>query len=236
MPLLDRPSSLQMVVRAEFSQAAFASLVQQYGYDVRWSKFIRCPNIDPKQPDHHRIGCTLCDRVGRVYYDPLVTRMIASSFATATQWNPESQYDRGTVYFTTLPDARVSFRDKIEMLSAEVRYSEVVLLTATSSYALRFNPTSIESVLTSNGTLVDPASISLNGDGTITFATPPGTPSVSIAYNHHPVYIVTDLMHVVRDSRTTVGGQDTPTAFNRQVAAQLQFILDDPAGTERSNG
>ncbi len=227
MPLLPRGSSLAGSARAEFAQGEFGQLIANYGYDVRWSKFMVCPNVLPDAPEHHYPDCGVCDNTGRVFYEPKLTRMFASSFALKPQYQAEGRYDHGTVYFTTLPGFDVSYRDRIEMLTARIRYSERIILSPGQlRYRLRFAPLRIQALITEAGTPVPLSSVACDDNGLVLQALPAGANFLSVAYDHHPIYTVVDVMHIVRDSRTTQQSADTPTEFNRQVVAQLEFTRD----------
>jgi hypothetical protein len=235
MPLLPRSSSLAAPIpRAEFSQAEFTQLIENYGMAVRWSKFLCCPNMDISEPSHHMVGCTYCDHAGRLFYDPQIIRMFASSYAHKPMYGQESRYDPGTVYFTTLPGCHISYRDKIEMLTTTIRTSERVVLGAGLTYKLRFPATCVLAVIDNSNVAYSTQTVLVNADGSLTFASLPAGQFVSVAYDHHPVYTVVDVLHVVRDSRTTVEGADTPTEFSRQVVAQMEFTRDvtDPNGAD----
>lgn len=215
-------------MRPEFSELDYTDLVQNYGYDVRWSKFMACPNFNPEMPEHHMPDCALCDHAGRIFYDIQTTRMVASSFALKPEFAMQGRYEHGTVYFTTLPGDQVSYRDRIELLTSRMRYSDRILLREGQlTYELRFPVLALDAARTNLGAVVNLSTLHVEKNGTVTFASlPPGADFVSVAYDHHPVYTVVDVMHVIRDSRTTKLNQDVPTAFNRQVVAQLEFTRE----------
>lgn len=234
--MLPRTSSLAAPTRSEFSIADFTKLVDDYGYDVKWSKFMVCPNYDPEQTDHHFSSCTFCDHAGRVLYDVKKTKMIASSFDVNPKYQPQSRYDMGTVYFTTYPTEQPSFRDRIELLVSRMRYSERVVLNSNTTYAMRFPVLNVYAILSNRNAFVDLSTVTVNAQGSITFKHLPVGEVVTVSYDHHPVYTVVDLPHGIRDSRVTDSGMDIPAEFNRQVAAQLEILSEPDPNVSRNTG
>lgn len=231
-PLKNRPTTLKGADRVEFDLDEFERAIEQDGYFATWSKALVCPNRDPLQDDHHRISCQLCNAAGFVYYSSVDIRVLASSFNANQKFLPESHYEPGTVYMTTRPQYKLSFWDKIELLNSEARYSEVkAIQSGTTTYRLRYAVTEVDYVVTSTGKYIDPSSITVTLDGKVEFSVvEPNTLEgdfFAISYKYHPIYIVIDLLHHVRDSRLTVSGVDVQADFPTQAVARLDYLVFD---------
>lgn len=225
MPLSSRRSSLEPPTRVEFTLAEFIRTIQQHGYDARWSKALICPNNDPYQPDHHRLSCDFCDQTGFLYMDPIEIKVHVSSFSTRQIFMTEGRYNPGTAYFTTLPEHKISFWDKIELLSAEARFTQV-MPRGTNPYKTKYPVIELFSALTSENVVIDPATITIDGDGFLVLPAWTGD-FVSFSYTYRPVYIIQDLLHQVRDSRITDSGVDVEATFPHQAMGRLDFLVRD---------
>jgi hypothetical protein len=230
MPVQGRPSVIQGGRRVEFDHAEFELLLEEQGYFARWTKAMLCPNRDTTQEDHHVIDCSLCGVNGFVYFDPIEIKVLVTSYGTKQLFMPESRYEPGTAYFTARSAYKLSFWDKIELLNAKTRFGEVKKVNPRSvNYKLKYPALSIERVLSNTGRVLNPPII--QPDGSVTFAEAPGGDFFSISYFYHPTYIMIDLLHSVRNSRTTVGSADEETNFPTQAVGRLDFLVRDEAAT-----
>jgi hypothetical protein len=228
MALQTRNSSLSIAgsERVEFSLDEFKKAINSHGYYARWSKASICPNKDPNQDDHHIINCSFCDKNGFIYYDPIDIRVHVTSFGEKQLFMPESRYDVGTAYFTTLPEYKLSFWDKIELTTAQARFTQVLKVQGIS-YKLKYPALTIDHVITNRNVIVPNSEIAIQTDGTITFgSTIPGT-YFSICFLYHPTYIMVDLLHQIRDSRNTVLTIDKELEYPSQAVGKLDFLVRD---------
>lgn len=228
MPIQYRHSSLATAghERVEFSLEEFKQGIELHGYYARWAKASMCPNRDPLQDDHHRIDCDLCDRNGYIYYDPIEIRTHVTSFGEKQLFMPESRYDPGTAYFTTLPEHKISFWDKIEILTARARFTQVVKVK-NKTYKLKYPALSIYHIVTSKNVQIPPETVLVEADGRVTFSAIPPGDFFSICYLYHPTYIIIDMLHHVRDSRNTVLTVDQELEYPMQAAGRLDFLVRD---------
>jgi len=220
----------QQSSRVEFNLEDFIDTLNKQGYDVRWSKAMFCPNRDPDQEDHHKLDCDLCDFNGFVYFDPIELKALVTSYGTKQLFMPESRYEPGTAYFTTLPEHKLSFWDRIELLTAKTRFSEVTSMAsfAGATAQLKYPALSIEKIITNVGKEIPNDSAVVLKDGRIRFSERPVDDFFSISYFYHPTYIMIDLLHSVRDSRITiVGGDDKEVDFPSQAVGRLEFLVRD---------
>ena len=232
MPIQGRSSTIESwrVRRVEFALDEFVRTLDEHGYRARWTKAMLCPNRDSEQDDHHVINCELCDTNGFVYFDPIDMNVLVTSYGTKQLFMPESRYEPGTAYFTSLPAHKLSFWDKVELLTATTRYSEVKRTATTGlSYTLKYPVVAVERCVTSRGTVIPLVSIVLHPDGSITLPSALDGDFFSISYFYHPTYIMIDMLHSVRDSRITLLSQDQEVDFPTQAVGRLDFLVRDEA-------
>lgn len=225
MPLAGQPSSLgKFASRVEFDVGEFERTLKEHGYDAVWSKAAFCPNREKDQDDHHRINCELCDTHGFVYFDPKSIRVLVTSFGTKQLFMPESRYEPGTAYFTTLPEHKLSFWDKMELQVAQARYSEVIKLSRLLTYKLHYKAIDIAYVVTSKGKAVTD-SATVDEDGSLVLDELPTGDFISVTYTYHPVYLMIDLLHQVRSSRVTKSVEDKEVELPSQAVGRLDFLV-----------
>jgi hypothetical protein len=232
MPIQARASTVQdpRVRRVEFDLDGFEQQLDEHGYFVRWSKAMMCPNRDPDQEDHHVINCTLCDTNGFIYFDPKDVIVLVTSYGMKQLFMPESRYEPGTAYFTALPEHKLSFWDKIELLDASTRFSEVKRVVPVGlNYRFRYPVLSIEHLANDNGKPFSITSAIIQSDGSVTFSEKPPGSFFAISYFYHPTYIMIDMLHSVRDSRITVRSKDVEADFPTQAVGRLEFLVKDEA-------
>ena len=219
--------------RVELDTPEFERVILQHGYDARWSKACLCPNRDPHQPDHHRVNCNICDHHGFLYYDPVETKAIVTSLGKKQLMLPESRYQPGMAYVSTLAQHKLSFWDKIELLTAETRFTQVVPLGAqlTKTYTLKYPATEILGVFIDDGDRAPAGAYSIDEAGRIVFSARPQGNFISVSYKHHPVYILIDILHHIRDTRITVMAEDKEIELPTQAVAQLDFLVRDEGAT-----
>lgn len=239
-PLKARPPSfVGYGQRLEFTFGEFAREIKDHGYNARWSKAALCPNRDPTQEDHHRIDCRLCDHHGFIYYDPTDIIVLITSLGQKQMFLPESRYQPGMAYFTTMPEFKLSFWDKIELTKSEARFTQVIkVIFGQTTYKMKYPVISVSLAMTNSGVVIPTSSITVDTNGQIVFAAnsiPDGTAFLTVSFRYRPVYIMIDLLHQVRDSRITVlntdPNKDQELEFPSQAVGQLDFLIRDENAT-----
>jgi hypothetical protein len=228
MPLRTAPSTLKQAGRSEFDLDEFKRSITQHGYTAVWTKAALCPNRDPAQEDHHRISCELCDHHGFIYYEPTDIKVHITSLGLKQLFLPESRYQPGMAYFTTLPEHKLNFWDKVQLTTAKGRFSQVLKLSSTRKYKLKYPALALQYAVLDNGTTLPVMSIGIDDAGAITIPTGvPSTGFLSVSFFYKPVYLLIDLVHQIRDSRLTEWTEDKEAEFPNQAVGQLDFLVRD---------
>jgi hypothetical protein len=218
--------------RSDFQPVEFYRAIQKYGYIVQWEKSSLCPCI-PKtgqgQPD---FNCPLCFGKGRYWFDPKQIRGIMTSLSEDVRFQQLGEIDQGTSYFTTTPDNKLGFWDRLTNFDSKIRFSEVVEKGDSSGKdRLRFKPISILNIRT----ITTPFEIGKDymlseSDQSIDWK-PTGNAPVrgerySVEYLLHPRWICISPVNVLRDTYTkSKKAGITFTELPIRVMAKLEFFV-----------
>lgn len=173
---------------------------------MTWEKASDCPCI-PKggqgQPD---FNCPLCHGKGRYYYDPQVIQGVMTSLSADVRFNQVGEIMTGTNYFTTLPENKLGFWDRITNYDSRVRYSETVEKGESGAKdRLRFKPIDVLGLRTVSTVYEKGVDFMLSEEDQSMDWLPTGLEPVrgerySVEYLLHPRWIVIDLVNVLRDT------------------------------------
>jgi len=172
---------------------------------VQWQKAAKCPCIPTEGSEQPDFNCALCHGKGHVWSDPLTIRGIMTNFNENQKYNQTGEMVMGVSYFTTLPQYRMNFWDRVTNFHSTIRYDEV---KAHGEHGgtdkLRFQPIEIVSVRTLETVYENGVDYTIDKNIGVSWVPggqePPTGERVSISYLMHPSWIVMDLTNVIRDT------------------------------------
>jgi hypothetical protein len=190
---------------ALFDKEAFDRLVDVHGRDLWWEKSMFCPCIDleSKAPD---FNCALCNGQGFLYFDRKCIKGIVTALSASKVFREGhimGDWVIGKSALTVIASDLVSFRDRITHDQSIITYvAKELFVDAQLAYPQRYPVVDVlawrsESEVYKLGedfTVVDGVPTF-----TATATLPKHDEPLSILYTYHPVWIVLDHIHVVRD-------------------------------------
>lgn len=214
-----------------FDRDKFTRMIAgSHGYDVKWETAQYCPFIRGPSPKAHDINCKVCHS-GFIYYNPVETKMLVMSLGLAQQYFAYGRFDSGKSQITAFPEFKVSFWDRITLVNARARHTELIVRQRDSlTDRPKFNILCVERIIWA---IAEQTFDTANGEDFTVDATTgelvwltdhrPGADTYySIVYYYRPIYIVLETPHHVRDEKTTtLGGAQVSHEFPVQVIAQL---------------
>jgi len=108
--------------RLEFSVDKQTKLIQDRGVNILWEKSYLCPcrNRMTNAPD---TLCPICHGRGIAYLPAKKTMLGIQSQERSTNNTDIGLYDSGTAIGTTLPESKITFRDRITLPEVDVQHS-----------------------------------------------------------------------------------------------------------------
>lgn len=191
--------------RTDFKIDEFMRLILQKGYIVTWEKSSICPCITKDAQGQPDFNCPLCYGKGRYWYDPRTIQGIMTAFNQEEQFRQTGEILPGTSYFTTLPQNKLGFWDRLTHSHSQIRFSEVVEKgDSQGKDKLRFLPTDVLSLRTVSTIFVKNKDFMIDTTGYInwlpTGLEPTRGERYSVEYLMHPRWICIDLTNVIRDT------------------------------------
>jgi len=191
--------------RTDFKIDEFMRIIIQKGYYVTWSKSSICPCITKGGQGQPDFNCPLCFGKGRYYFDPKIIQGIMTSFNQEEQFRQTGEILPGTSYFTTLPENKLGFWDRLTNSHSQARFSEIVIKGDHGTKdKLRFLPVSSIALRTVSVVYEKDKDFSIDTAGYVnwipTGLEPQRGETYSIDYLMHPQWIVIDLVNVIRDT------------------------------------
>ncbi len=191
--------------RVDFKPDEFIRIILQKGYLVVWEKSSICPCITKDEQGQPDFNCPLCFGKGRYWYEPKSIQGIMTAFDQKEQFRQTGEILPGTSYFTTLPDNKLGFWDRLTNSHSQIRFSEIIVKGAHSAKdKLRFLPTDAISLRTVSTTYEKNKDFSIDITGYVdwipTGLEPKSGERYSIEYLMHPRWIVIDMPNVLRDT------------------------------------
>lgn len=192
--------------RVDFQTLEFKRLIEQKGYSVVWEKASKCPCIPDEGSAQPDFNCKLCHGKGWYWFDQKEIQGIMTNFNETLRYNQTGEIAKGTSYFTTLPENKIGFWDRVTHLHSSVRHSEVITKgNHGAKDLLKFQPEDIVHCRTINKTYLENVDFIFNKLSYdiewITNGSEPVTGErYSIEYTMRPRWIVIDIVNVIRDT------------------------------------
>lgn len=194
--------------RSDFQTVEFERAVKKYGYVVSWEKSSICPCIPKNASGQPNPICPLCLGKGRYWYDPIDIQGVMVNFSEEERLNQTGEVVAGTSYFTTLPQYKLGFWDRITHWHSFIRYSELIEKGAHGGKdKLRFIPLDILKLRTVEREYTFEADFKIDGttryiDWSPYLYEPNSGEQYSVEYTMNPCWIVIDITNVLRDTYT----------------------------------
>lgn len=232
--------------------------IETQGARLAWSRAIVCPcapiNSQTLQPD---LNCERCKGEGTYYFGEqdyaapddigeldetqqaiidagavVIRGVIGRSNQTEDFYDPLGRWRWGKMFCTVRYENRLAYHDRLVNLDSTIVHSEQILVPArATTLTTRYPVVSVDYLMTNGGPFDLGTSISVDS-GVVTFTTPPvSSTRMSVRYHTHPVWLVTDIPHAIREvSRrfpaTGAAGVFTPVGTVTRLPIMAQIELE----------
>ena len=218
----------------DFDRDAFARFISDKGYDVTWEKAVNCPNMpaDTLAPRDHSVACPFCDGRGFIYFDAQDTKVLFQGIRLDQAFHAYGRWDVGQAMATALPEAEISYNDRLTLNNGVCRFSQKVRRQpGQTTDKLKYAPLTLDYVAWIDRTnslkvftVGTDCAVSADGSSVQWYGSLPDDGDYYVvAYRFRPRYVVLDLTHQHRDS--TVKGQHYE--FPVQAIVKLDFLIRD---------
>lgn len=232
VPAYDQPVPQQFKnFNVPISADAFTALIQNQSPNVLWEKGTICPAR--QENGEHDPNCDICV-FGVLYYDPKKVSMLVTSSSLQQNFYMQGRYDSGSINVTSVAANPISYGDRISIVNNQIRDSELRRRTMkTLVDPLKYKALcGLKSfVRTKERQYNEGSDYTITEEGTVQWtpnksARPADGAFYSIVYYHHPVYIITDMVHHHRDRRLRAGTpSDQAVVLPIQGIAKLDFLV-----------
>jgi hypothetical protein len=215
--------------RADFRPELFDDLIEKKGYQLVHYKGMLCPCLNPAtgQPDPN---CNFCER-GWQYYGKEDIAGVITGVTHEKQYAEAGGFMLGAMQLTVKADVRLGYHDRIIHTDSIIPFSELITRSDTDKDRLKYLPAEFERIVDAAGKeyqqgvnfTVDDRVITWMGDS----IPAPGAP-ISLAYMTHPVWLVLNYLHLIRDTRIKFRKPfDEPKRLPIQVLCKLEWLMED---------
>lgn len=218
--------------RVDFEPDLFETFLDNKGYDLVHYRSLLCPCLDSStgQPSPN---CTLCEN-GYQYWGAETIKGVISGVSKEKQYSESGGLYLGTINLTVKPTVSLFYHDRIVHVDSLIPYSQIVVRGESgSSDRLRYTPVTMERVtaIVSGAavTYTETTDYTVSGRN-LTWVTGRGPTvgaSFSATYQHHPVWLVLQHSHMIRD--THVGPSVAAEVFRPmlvQALCKLEFLVE----------
>lgn len=233
------PVNTEGKARVDLVKSDFDAFIWQKGYDVLLDRAIKCPcrNVSDNQG---LSDCKNCGGSGWVFINRKQTRVVIQSMNKDTQFKEWSMERLGTARISSLNEERLAYMDRLTVTNATVVTSQTIHFKLHSDgiyrspiiypikkviYAFIFKGSNVplhkaeENV---DFTIKEGNWIELDQQHNQENAT------LSIRYEHNPMYHVVDINRDVMTSKKSVGGKDFDKNLPISGIARLaHYVLDE---------
>lgn len=196
----------------------FHESINQQGYDVTIEKSLRCPCVS-KTHGQALSSCVNCGGTGWIFINKRETVAVLTNMNRSTKFKSWTEYDRGTVSVSLKSWDAIGFMDRIVNLNLLSTYSQVVHLKECNdgeggtemAGMLVYPPQDVENCFLFDDdalplrSLVEGTDFTISGQKFILSDSVDiggqTEPTVSVRYEHYPVFHVIDIMREKISSR-----------------------------------
>lgn len=245
--------------RVDFRPTEFDLALEHKGARLAWSRSCMCPcdsvNDQTEQAD---INCALCDGVGWLEFEPrgavvnpkvigsldaLQTKIVSDTnsavvmglqtgiVANNVPYDKVEKRIQGTCNFTTRPENKIGFNDRLVNLDAKIVYSQL-LTNKGSGFVTRYPIVEVNLLRSDDVVYVEDTNFSIV-EGAIDWITtaPAATDKLAIHYLTYPYWRVVEHPHMTRQTlikhkiKNPTLPRGTPTDLPVMAVAKLEFLL-----------
>lgn len=190
--------------RVDFYTEDYNDIINQKGMKCDWEQAIVCQCIteDSGQPD---FTCPICHGSGFRYLPAIQIRVVSSSFSSSVQLETLTIREPGTAYVTPPSTIIMGYRDRLNFIDFECKFSETIRFKATSPYSnmTHRNIKRVIYLIQDDNVYEEGVDFEVTEDGYhlcwLDMETAPQEDtSMSLLYMTTPRYLVTDLLHELR--------------------------------------
>ena len=207
----------------------------------------------PAASEQARVDCPACHGKGYLYHSAQTIRAVVTGARKEEQRHGPAgatEYGRGQISLTLLPEHLPMYGDRFTILDSAIVYRETLIRGSGPTDAPRY-PIALRSHDLASGSLefgvrymipadetgtVDPAQTLSEGidfnviDGEVSWINPPSEGRrISLTYYAHPVYIVSNHPHAVRD---TYINRKAPAPYHQELPINAEATLEYFGGSE----
>lgn len=189
--------------RVDFRKGTFDDMIDKKGLDLKVFHAMRCPcgNPDTGQPDPN---CPNCVR-GWQYYGEESIKGVCTSLAAEKQFVEAGGLLLGSMNLTVKAEVNLGYHDRIIHEDSVINFSELILHDENyETDSLRYAPIEVIRCVGRDGSLYQKdTDFTLNGTSLAWIDSqlkPETNEYFSIAYQTHPIWLVLQHIHIVRDT------------------------------------
>lgn len=238
--------------------SALIHQIETHGVRLGWTRACMCPcarlNEQTRQPDPL---CPSCAGLGMFYFGPqgytapedvgelsavqtaalgvgAVIRGVIQRVTRAQElYDVLGNWVRGSMMVSVRGENRLGYYDRLVNLDSMIVFSEVVTVGAAQALPLRYTPIEVNNIQDVSGTRYEQGVDFTTTDGAVVWNTGAGPVEgtrVGVHYLTHPVWVVMNHPHVLREIQTRPFGvtRETPTGNTTvlpiQASVRLEFL------------
>ena len=226
--------------RADFRVEEFIRTIKQKGYFFTWRKAMICPRRSPESAQP-RFGCNLCNDSGYLYVDPIEVQGIMTGLSRdKLSFSNFGAFIEGVAQITVEPEFRPSFLDSYQMKNSVMVHNEWIEKGSRRGFrqglpdrvdAARYQIVNVIRAITYSGSnlieLREREHFNVE-DGMIRWTSVGAGIAngsvISLSYEYHPVWLVVNHPHSIRDTLVRGKTQNHKvTALPVLAAVQLDY-------------
>ena len=191
----------------------FETLIQEQGYNTLWSQSIVCQCFENEQPDIH---CPLCKGGGFRYLPKKPIKAVTTSLSGKLEVKIQGLSQPGSAYITPQNGIIMGYRDRIEFMDIECKYSQNIKMGKRRTAATYRNIRRVLFVMRGNGVYEEGKDFKVTEDRHhlewINDSTKPSEGElISVLYMTTPTYLVEDMVHELRSTQENWGTRNPYT-------------------------
>lgn len=230
-------------MRVDFNKSEFDRLITEKGRGVLIEKALRCP-CKINSASGSLSSCKNCGSTGWIFVNPKQSRIVLQGIDVTTKLEGWSEENRGVVRISALAEDELAFMDRITVMDQGYStYTEVINFKKKGSIVFAYSTYTIQNlkyaglfVSTTQKLTVLQETVDFTIEGNIFKLDPvkyatvdPITISVSLRYEHYPVFHIIEMKRdTIQSFRLNEGVEDNQVLPISGYARRAHYILDAP--------
>jgi len=213
-----------------FDPQRFDQLLENLGVRMMHYRVAPCPNVTSLEYGDHDINCTQCDQ-SFLPYDEEEFIGILTQQGLENRPAPEGQWIQGRATLTAPSEIRFEYNDRIVMLDSVSINTELLKRNDRSNVdKTRYRMLEIKYIASNSRKFHEGADYKINRDGRIEWVgsnRPEKGEIYTIAYEHHTMFRVIELIHNARDQLDGRKKKDRqPSRLPQQCIIMIDYLVD----------